>query len=87
MALNECRMWARPVERLTWPADTEATLKRQSVPKAGGTGAVRLNEIQQQVGRGDYQVDTQAVADAIVRRLLHGQLSPEDPTQAQSECS
>ncbi len=48
---------------------------------------MRLNEIQQQVGRGDYQVDTRAVADAIVRRLLHSQLSPEDPKHAQDECS
>lgn len=31
---------------------------------------MRLSQIQEQVGRGEYQVDTQAVADAIVRRLL-----------------
>ncbi len=31
---------------------------------------MRLRQIQDQVGRGEYQVDTQAVADAIVRRLL-----------------
>ena len=31
---------------------------------------MRTNEIQQQVGRGEYRVDTQAVADAILRRLL-----------------
>jgi hypothetical protein len=29
-----------------------------------------MNEIQQQVGRGEYEVDTHAVADAILRRLL-----------------
>lgn len=35
---------------------------------------MRLTEIQQQVGNGEYRVDTQAVADAILRRLLgtHG---------------
>ncbi len=31
---------------------------------------MRLSQIQEQVGRGEYQVDTQAVADAILRRLL-----------------
>jgi hypothetical protein len=29
-----------------------------------------MSEIQQQVGRGEYEVDTHAVADAILRRLL-----------------
>lgn len=29
-----------------------------------------MNEIQQKVGRGEYEVDTHAVADAILRRLL-----------------
>ena len=48
---------------------------------------MRLNEIQQQVGRGDYQVDTKAVAEAIVRRLWPIQLSADDPKQAQGECS
>jgi anti-sigma28 factor (negative regulator of flagellin synthesis) len=31
---------------------------------------MRLSEIQDQIGRGEYQVDTHAVAEAIVRRLL-----------------
>ncbi len=31
---------------------------------------MRVNEIQQQVGRGDYQVDNNAVAEAILRRLM-----------------
>jgi hypothetical protein len=34
---------------------------------------MRMNEIQQQIGRGEYRVDSQAVADAIIRRLLAGQ--------------
>ena len=33
---------------------------------------MRLSEIQELVGRGEYRVDSQAVADAIVRRLLAG---------------
>ncbi len=31
---------------------------------------MRLSQIQEQIGRGEYRVDTQAVADAILRRLL-----------------
>ena len=40
---------------------------------------MRLSEIQEQIGRGQYQVDTHAVAEAIVRRLL------QEPTNAVSE--
>jgi hypothetical protein len=29
-----------------------------------------MNEIQLKIGRGEYEVDTHAVADAILRRLL-----------------
>jgi hypothetical protein len=53
-----------------------------------GQGVLRLNEIQEQVGRGEYRVDTQAVADAILRRLLGTQLAAAGPgKRAQSECS
>jgi hypothetical protein len=38
-----------------------------------------MNEIQQQIGRGEYQVDTHAVADAIIRRLFAGQGRPTPP--------
>ncbi len=31
---------------------------------------MRLSEIHEQIGRGQYQVDAHAVAEAIVRRLL-----------------
>ena len=31
---------------------------------------MRISEIQEQVGRGEYRVDTHAVADAILRKLL-----------------
>ena len=48
---------------------------------------MRLDELQAQVGRGEYRVDTQAVADAILRRLLHG-LKPEGVAKRpQDECS
>jgi anti-sigma28 factor (negative regulator of flagellin synthesis) len=31
---------------------------------------MKIMDLQEQIGRGEYQVDAQAVADAIVRRLL-----------------
>lgn len=43
---------------------------RQTTPIVEGKRDMRLSQIQEQVGRGEYQVDTQAVADAILRRLL-----------------
>ena len=41
----------------------------------GRTNEMRMNELQQLIDRGEYRVDTHAVADAILRRLLagHGQ--------------
>ena len=48
---------------------------------------MRIAEIQEQVGRGEYRVDANAVADAIVRRLLseHGLLG--SPKRPHGECS
>lgn len=48
---------------------------------------MRLNELQDQVGRGQYRVDTQAVADAILRRVLDGILPPSPRPRDQEECS
>jgi hypothetical protein len=49
---------------------------------------MRLNEIQEQIGRGEYRVDTQAVADAIVRRLLQEhKLGESQCKRPQGECS
>jgi hypothetical protein len=49
---------------------------------------MRLNEIQEQVGLGEYRVDSQAVADAIVRRLMSGhRTSSTDDKRGQGECS
>jgi anti-sigma28 factor (negative regulator of flagellin synthesis) len=31
---------------------------------------MKVVDLQEQIGRGEYQVDTQAVANAILRRLL-----------------
>jgi hypothetical protein len=49
---------------------------------------MRLSQIQEQIGRGQYEVDAHAVADAIVRRLVQGRaiVTPED-TGPQGECS
>jgi hypothetical protein len=46
---------------------------------------MRIEQIQQQVGKGEYQVDTQAVADAILRRILGvggGRTAPAPATAA-----
>jgi Anti-sigma-28 factor, FlgM len=48
---------------------------------------MRLNEIQEQIGRGQYHVNPRAVADAIVRRLLEALPPPGRDRPAQEECS
>ncbi len=49
---------------------------------------MRLSEIQEQIGRGQYQVDAHAVAEAIVRRLLQDHKSAaSEHKRAQEECS
>jgi anti-sigma28 factor (negative regulator of flagellin synthesis) len=48
---------------------------------------MRVSEIQEQVGRGEYRVDTHAVAEAIVRRLLQEQKQAGSPERPQGECS
>jgi hypothetical protein len=42
-----------------------------------------MNELQQQVGRGEYEVDSHAVAEAILRRLFAGQSRPGAPRIAE----
>ena len=46
----------------------------------------RLTDIQQRIGRGEYRVDTQAVASAILRRLLAGG-EPPGGRPPQEPCS
>ena len=49
-------------------ADPEVSLLSH---KTTGEGRrMRIDQLQQQVGKGEYQVDTHAVAEAILRRLL-----------------
>jgi hypothetical protein len=50
--------------------------------------AMRLNQIQEQIGRGEYQVDAHAVADAILRKMLgETRATPEPPKRDHGECS
>ena len=47
-----------------------------------------VNQLQDQIGRGEYRVDAQAVADAIIRRLIGGNRATVLPGKPpQSECS
>jgi hypothetical protein len=48
---------------------------------------MRIIEIQEQVGRGEYRVDNLAVAEAIVRRLLGEHKLPGAQKSSQGECS
>jgi hypothetical protein len=49
---------------------------------------MRVNEIQEQIGCGEYQVDTLAVADAIVRLHLQELMgSAPEAEGSQEECS
>ena len=52
-----------------------------------GNREMRISEIQDQVGRGEYRVDTHAVADAILRRLLHEQKQAGSGKRPHGECS
>lgn len=52
-----------------------------------GNRDMRISEIQEQVGRGEYRVDTHAVADAILRKLLQEQRLGGSGTRPQGECS
>jgi hypothetical protein len=68
-------------------ADTGRDELRPITPMKEGNSALRLNEIQEQIGRGEYRVDTQAVADAIIRRMLQEQNASSQNKRAQGECS
>ncbi len=48
---------------------------------------MRLSEIQEQIGAGQYNVNPRAVADAILRRLLAQPRPPSPAPATQEECS
>jgi hypothetical protein len=56
-------------------------------PIGEGNREMRISEMKEQVGRGEYRVDTHAVADAILRRLLHEQKLDGFGGAPQGECS
>jgi hypothetical protein len=57
-------------------------------PVGEGKREMRLIQIQEQIGRGEYHVDSHAVADAIVRRLMEQQkTSLPEHKRVQGECS
>jgi hypothetical protein len=75
------------MERSRPGADTRFNELRPTMPMREGKSALRLNEIQDRIGRGEYRVDTHAVADAIIRRLLQEQRASLSVKPAQEECS
>ena len=49
---------------------------------------MRLSELQRQVAHGEYRIDSQAVADAILRRLLAARkLGPVENEGAEDQSS
>jgi Anti-sigma-28 factor, FlgM len=56
-------------------------------PIGEGNRDMRISEIQQQVGRGEYRVDTHAVAEAILRKLLLRPDTGDPGKRSQGECS
>jgi anti-sigma28 factor (negative regulator of flagellin synthesis) len=60
----------------------------EPTPSGKGKRAMRVNQLQEQIGRGEYRVDTLAVAEAIVRKLLDAhRLTPGGQQGLQGECS
>lgn len=57
-------------------------------PIAEGTRDVRINEIQQLIGTGEYRIEPSAIAEAILRRLAQERkLLAAGLDGTQSECS
>jgi hypothetical protein len=75
------------MERTPPDADTGPDESQPTTAMSGEDGAVRLNEIQDQIGRGEYRVNTHAVADAIIRRLLQEQKTASAHKRDHDECS
>ena len=69
-SLDTCPDPAPGVQRDPADAETHSTVFGHSSTGEGSAHGMRLSEIQQQIGSGEYRVDTHAVADAIIRRLL-----------------
>ena len=52
-----------------------------------GNPAMRISEIREQIGRGEYRVDTQAVADAVLRRLARERKLLRAQRRNHNQCS
>jgi anti-sigma28 factor (negative regulator of flagellin synthesis) len=70
---------------MTFRRDDE--LIGHSQPTGEGNRDMRVSELQEQVGRGEYRVDTHAVAEAILRRLLLRPDAAASAKRPQGECS
>jgi hypothetical protein len=69
-------------------AENDPVLIGPMQPIGEGKRQMRLSEIQEQIGRGEYRVDTHAVADAMLRRLLpEHKLASGHRTPPHEECS
>jgi hypothetical protein len=61
---------------------------RPKQPIGEGKRSMRVNQIQEQIRRGEYQVDTHAVAEAFLRRFVQeAKVGPSEDTTPQAECS
>ncbi len=69
---------AGSVQRSVTGADRFSVIGPISTPQGRPT-EMRMNELQQLIERGEYRVDTHAVADAILRRILPTPGRPETP--------
>jgi hypothetical protein len=66
------------VQQRSSNADRFSVIGPISTPQGRPT-EMRMNELQQLIDRGEYRVDTHAVADAILRRILATPGRPESP--------
>jgi hypothetical protein len=77
-----------PVQTGQRHAENDSQLIGPIQPIGEGKRHMRLSEIQEQIGRGEYRVDTHAVADAMLRRLLpEHKLATAYRQPPQEECS
>ncbi len=72
-------------DRLRADISADVTVANSENPRMD-VAEVKVTAIRDQVQSGDYRVDAQAVADAILRRLL-GASCAVRPLRAQNECS
>jgi anti-sigma28 factor (negative regulator of flagellin synthesis) len=78
---------SNPVQIHHGAADTEQAMNGLA-PTGEGTRDVKISEIQQMIGRGEYHVEPSVIADAILRRLAAERMLPVTGLDgAQPACS